>query len=293
MFVRQSFKPKNGLNVNTKPAIVFSPLKTKRRFEEISAKIKELIFKGVLKPGDRLPSEVELARQFNVGRQTIREALRLLELSGFITVQRGGAGGPIIENTIMNTLSGSFLDAIKFSNTTIAELTIARLQIETLALNEALKRIDDRDIKAMQENITRAKKKIADGMQAFRENIDFHKLLARASKNHVFVIVVEAIMTVVANFLSRRGEPNPDESYSVTKSHESLLKAIIEKRNEEAISLLQSHLNEVEKFFPENSYARKFRQIENAEIKAPHQIEDQRPSYMTSNSDLLAVPSKN
>lgn len=236
--------------MNADPAYIFSPLKTKRRFEEISDKIKELIFKGVLKPGDRLPSEMALAGQFNVGRQTIREALRLLELSGFITVQRGGSGGPIIENTIMNTLSGSFLDAIKFSNTTVTELTAARLQIETLVLKEALSLIDDRDIKALQENIKRAKKKIADGMQAFRENIEFHKLLARASKNHVFVIVVEAIMTVVANFLSRRREPNPNKSHSVTKSHEVLLNAIIEKKNDEAISLLQVHLIEVEKFFP-------------------------------------------
>lgn len=239
--------------MNRKLTIMFSPLKTKRRFEEISDKIKELIFKGVLKPGDRLPSEVELARQFDVGRQTIREALRLLELSGFITVQRGGTGGPIIENTIMDTLSSSFLDAIKFANTTTAELTVARVQIETLVLKEVLGRIDEKDIKALEENIARAKKKIADGTQAFRENIEFHKLLAKASKNHVFVIVVEAIMTVVANFLSRRGEPNPEESHSVTKAHERLLKAILGKKNEEAISLLQTHLTEVESLFPVES----------------------------------------
>jgi len=236
--------------VNSEPAIVFSPLKTKRRFEEISTKIKELILKGVLKTGDRLPSETELARQFKVGRQTIREALRLLELSGFITVQRGGSGGPIIENTIMNTLSSSFLDAFKYSNTTIAELTLARIQIETQVLKEALKHIDDADVRALRENIVRAKKMTAEGMQAFRANIDFHKLLAKASKNHVFVIVVDAIMTVVANLLSRRGEPSPEESSYVTKSHERLLDSIVAKREQEAISLLQAHMIEVEKLFP-------------------------------------------
>jgi GntR family transcriptional regulator, transcriptional repressor for pyruvate dehydrogenase complex len=239
--------------VNRDLPFLFTPLKTKRRFEEISSKIKELIFKGVLKPGDRLPSETELARQFSVGRQSIREALRLLELSGFITIQQGGSGGPIIENTILNTLSNSFLDAIKVSNTSIRELTQARIKIETLILKETIQHQSASDLTALQENIIMAKKKIAEGRQAFRENIAFHKLLAKASKNQVFVIVVEAIMAVVANFLSNRGEPTIEESSNVTKSHEAILDAIKRKKTKEAISLLESHLSAVETFFPENT----------------------------------------
>jgi len=61
---------------------IFTPIKSKRAFEEVSSRIKELIFEGVLKPGDKVSSEGELAKQFNVGRQTVREALRILELSG-------------------------------------------------------------------------------------------------------------------------------------------------------------------------------------------------------------------
>ena len=59
---------------------IFEPLRTKRAFEEISAEIKRLIFSDKLKPGDRLPSEIELAGQFGVSRHTIREALRGLEI---------------------------------------------------------------------------------------------------------------------------------------------------------------------------------------------------------------------
>lgn len=72
---------------------IFEPFKNnKRAFEEVSSSIKSLIFKGILQPGDKLPSEGELANQFNVGRQTVREALRILELSGFIKVQKGFGG---------------------------------------------------------------------------------------------------------------------------------------------------------------------------------------------------------
>ena len=71
---------------------IFIPVENKRTFEEVSSKIKNLIFEGVLKPGDKLPSEAELAKQFGVGRQTIREAFRILELSGLLTVQKGFGG---------------------------------------------------------------------------------------------------------------------------------------------------------------------------------------------------------
>lgn len=229
--------------------IKFVPLQTKRRFEEVSAKIKELIINGTLKPGCRLPSEMEIARQFKVGRQTIREALRYLELSGFITIQRGGQGGPIIENTIMNTLSNSFLDAIEMSNTSIQELTFARIKIETLVLREAIKHINDGDIASLKKNIVNAKAQLSDGFQAFRENINFHKLLSKASNNHVFVIVVEAMMTVVANFLSSRGQPSPEESSQVTMSHEAILNEIVHGNGENAISLMEAHLWRVDGLF--------------------------------------------
>jgi len=222
--------------------IQFAPIQSKRLFEEVSLKIKELIFKDILKPGDKLPSEMELGRQFQVGRQTIREALRYLELSGFITIQRGGQGGPIIRNTIMNSLSDSLLDAIEISNTSAKELTYARLQIETLVLREAIKHIDDADIASLKENIANAKAQLSKGFQVFRENINFHKLLAKASKNHVFVIVVEAMMTVVANFLSRRGQSNPEVSSKVTSSHEAILDDIVNGNDKNAISLMEEHL---------------------------------------------------
>ena len=89
---------------NKKP--LFVPIQSLRTFEEVSSRIKELIFNGTLKPGDKLPPETQLAQEFNVGRQTIREALRLLELSGFIKIQKGGGGGSFIADTILIPVSG-------------------------------------------------------------------------------------------------------------------------------------------------------------------------------------------
>jgi len=226
--------------------LIFNPIKSRRTFEEVSNEIKRLIFQGILKPGDRLPSESELARRFSVGRQTIREGLRLLELSGFITVQKGSTGGSLIRDTILNRISGLFLDAIQMKNISVDELTLARVEIERVVLNHTIKNIEDLDLKNLQENILQAKKMVENHIPAFDQNIQFHKLLAKASKNPVFVIVVEAIMAVVAHFLSGY-EKDVEGSRKVALLHQDIVNAIIEGNRDEAIRLLEEDLQQLKR----------------------------------------------
>ena len=242
---------------NRTPHIFFTPIKSTRAFEEISFEIKRLVFQGVLKPGDRLPSETELARQFRVGRQTIREALRLLELSGIIAIQKGSNGGPVIKNRILNTISNLFLDAFQMEKISIEELTAARCEIEKVVMNHVIENIEESDIILLQENIHAARQKIKNNILAIEENIEFHILLARASKNHLFVIVVGSIVAVLRNLLSQVEQhlegTNDDMGYNeriiksrnALKYHEGILNAIIEKNEGEAISSLKQHLEEV------------------------------------------------
>jgi DNA-binding FadR family transcriptional regulator len=224
-----------------KKPILFSPIRNRRTFDEISTEIKKMILEGTFKPGDKLPSESEIARQFNVGRQTVREALRMLELSGFITVQKGGGGGSVITNTILKTISKSFLDAAIMKNISVSELTVARVEIEKLVISHAIANSTDKDIAILNENIRKATDKISQGIQAFDENIDFHILLAQASKNGVFTIVVESIMAITADFLSRIPQ-TVEISKKVLDEHKQVLEAIVKRDKERAIHLMEEHL---------------------------------------------------
>ena len=236
---------------------VFTPIKSPRTFEEVSNQIKKLIFDGVFKPGDKLPPEIEIAQLFNVGRQSIREALRILELSGFITIQKGGGGGAIIKDTISNTISELFLDAFQLEKITIEELTIARFEIEKIVLKYAIENADASDIESLQENIREAREKIKNNILVVDENIRFHKLLARASKNHLFVIVVEAVTTAIRHFMSGLGpdsessdsekwySENMMNSKNTLAYHEDILNAVVEKKLSTAIDILDNHLLEV------------------------------------------------
>lgn len=224
--------------------ILFNPVKGLRTFEEVSSEIKKLVIQGVLKPGDKLPPETELAHQFNVGRQTIREALRILELSGFISIQKGFGGGPVIKDTILNRISSLFLDAFQMEKVSIEELTVARFKIEKIVLEDAIDFADDQDIQALRENIEKARKKIENKSMARDENFEFHNLLARASKNHVFVVVAGSILALLEDLLSRM-PPDLEVSRQALTSHENILKAMISKDRAAAIKSLEKHLLKV------------------------------------------------
>src|SRR5260221_2809885 len=76
--------------------VEFRPIRTRRAFEEICERIREQLALGVLKPGDKLPRERDLAEQFGVSRNVLREALRSLEMAGPLRLRKGGKGGAVI-----------------------------------------------------------------------------------------------------------------------------------------------------------------------------------------------------
>jgi DNA-binding FadR family transcriptional regulator len=236
---------------------VITPIKSSRAFEQVSAQIKKLIFDGVFRAGDKLPSEAELASVFGVGRQTIREALRILELSGFIVIQKGGGGGAIVKDTISATISTLFLDTFRLENTSLEELTIARVEIERVVLKYAVANADAQDIQALRQNVAEARAKSDQNQMIVDENIAFHQLLAKASKNKLFVIVVEAITATVRHCMSQmqsvdkvaRGEKAYDDQLVKSRNtivyHKGIVDAIEAGDVDSATRLLEEHLTEV------------------------------------------------
>ena len=220
---------------------MFTPVRSKRTFEDVSQQMKELIIQGMLRPGDKLPPEAELSKQFRVGRQTVREALRILELSGLISIQKGFGGGPTVRDNVVGRATEVLLDAFKMAKISFDEVTTARLAIEKAVLNEALDRADDDDIKSLKENISKAKDQVANKEIPIDTTFEFHLLLAKASKNNVFVILVE-IINAINRHLRGRNPPNFRTVKYFLQKHEEILEALIRKDRDQAIHLLEKDL---------------------------------------------------
>jgi len=227
---------------------IFVPVRSKRTFEEVSSQIKKLILGGVLQPGDKLPSEGALSEQLNVGRQTVREALRILELSGFISVRKGFGGGSIVRNNVLKRTSGLLSDALQMEKISIKEFTSARLLIEKGILDEAMENMTGKDIRELRRNLEKSKELIAKGKFATDVNIEFHSLLAKASKNTIYALFERTINAVHLD-LRRRRFRNFIIDQAAVRAHEQILDALVQKDREKATRLLEKHISAVSKHY--------------------------------------------
>lgn len=222
------------------------PVRVEKTFVSVANEIKRLIFSGALRPGDRLPSELDLAERLGVSRPSVREALRVLELSGFLQVQRGGGGGRIIVDTIAASIGSSLLDAVQLANVTTEELTSARLAIETVIVRNAAARAEEEDLLALRENIATAYRHIEVGEWAADDNIQFHKLVANAGRNRVLSVLLEALMLILTGSMSRLHMiPNAEKSREFTAAHEGILEAIGARDADLAAERMERHLFDV------------------------------------------------
>jgi DNA-binding FadR family transcriptional regulator len=185
-----------------------------------------------------------LASQFKAGRMVVREALRTLEHSGFIYIKQGSFGGAFIKQMDYSVIKKSISDMTKMGSITMQHLTEARLKIENVVLEMAISRIHEDDLEQLRKNIEEAREQISKGIRPTRSNINFHLLLAKASKNPLFEIIVESIMEVMNSFLISM---NPGKKYikRILDHHKEIYEALRERNLKKAKEKMEEHLLDV------------------------------------------------
>ena len=223
----------------------FEPIAPSRAFEEIAAQIRELVASGRLKPGDRLPAERDLSAKFKVSRNTLREALRALELSGMIELRKGAAGGAFVlpgsSGVVVNGLRDLYhLGAIKPEH-----LTEARVWLSEVVVRVACERLTEQDLLALEENIALATK--ADKAGNFQQRADlhreFHNLLAAATRNPIITITMEGVMEVMREFVKTIG---PSDNAYTLPSRRRLLKHLRARDADAAVAEMNKFLERLQ-----------------------------------------------
>lgn len=177
----------------------FAPVRAARTFEIIADKIREQIRGGKLVTGDKLPPERELAQQLGTSRNAVREALRSLEHAGLITLQKGAHGGAFITDGDPRAVAQTIEDLIHLGGASLADITEARLSIETVIVEIATANATENDFAALDRNIDAVEKLTeARDMEAKADlNMEFHVLLAEATGNPVLVLLMKTLMDVL------------------------------------------------------------------------------------------------
>jgi GntR family transcriptional regulator, transcriptional repressor for pyruvate dehydrogenase complex len=229
--------------------VEFRPIKTPRAFEEIADQIRKELSNRRLRPGDRLPAERALAEQFGVSRNTLREALRSLENSGLLRLQKGASGGAFVRESTGDAIIVGLRDMFHLGAIQPEHLTEARVLIESIAVRVACARATADDLEALRLNIASAERAAREKINFLDQaaiHLDFHRILARATKNPVMVIVMEALLDVMQHFIFAIGQrQNP----WVLPSRRRFMKHFETRDSEAAVAEMEQHLERLNRHY--------------------------------------------
>jgi GntR family transcriptional repressor for pyruvate dehydrogenase complex len=208
--------------------------------ENAARHLRALIFSSELGPGDRLPSERELATQLGISRMTLRLALKSLESDGFIITSRGAHGGSRVAD--LESLLQCWQVWTDDHEDDLDDIFEMRLTLETHISALAADRRTTEDLEAIQAAVE-SESNGPSPSSLFRTDMDVHRAIARAAhsprlqqgmldvRGELFLPVDQALLE------HRTGE--------VHESHRAMFEAIRDRDAERAAELTRVHIEQV------------------------------------------------
>jgi GntR family transcriptional repressor for pyruvate dehydrogenase complex len=229
---------------------MFNTIRIKKAPQQIISQIRKQIFEGTLIPGDKLPSESKLIEQFNVSKQTLREALRALEFIGIIEIRKGNMGGAFIvemDSQITLELLANFL---YFKKLSIHHVTEARKIVEPYAAGVAATSIQNADLERLKNIIDLTRKEYNSddySKYAINNDLEFHCVIANSTKNPLLILIVDFIESLMSDKKTKI-TMNKEMLASILNAHERIFDALVKRDSDRARTEMSRHIIEVEEF---------------------------------------------
>lgn len=220
--------------------------KSEKTYERVIKYVKDEIWRGNLKRGERLPSERDLAEMLGVSRNSVREAMRTLSLMGFISSVHGG--GNFISCDLEQNLSETLQMMMLMGETNFLQVSQLRRGLESETARLAARRIPPRQTAKLAELVRRMREE-PDPEKGSLYDQKFHTLLCEASGNKLIYAIFMAMLSTINNFISTmyaRIVQDDEQAEQLYLSHEKLVDAL--KRNDEdgAVRAIHEHFEVVD-----------------------------------------------
>ena len=220
----------------------FKPIKQTRASEEVLAQLKEAILRGQVKAGQKLPSERELTEEFQVSRGVVREAIRVLEMTGFVTMRQGPAGGAYVTDLNFDNLSNGFLDLYLGNKLSIPELNQVRMHIEPEVARLAAMRITPEYAARLEKAMNDERRPSADYDERMRRMTEVHFILAEMCGNYLFEAIVNSLIKLTHQIVDA---VNPEDHNALhgAGEHDEVVNAVLAGNAEGAGKAMSEHLS--------------------------------------------------
>jgi DNA-binding FadR family transcriptional regulator len=223
------------------------PLLARRAHEYAAEELRRLVFLRVVGPGERLPSELELAAALDVSHVTVRAALRELEADGLLEIRRGRNGGAFITGVPALSRGSSPLSALKQSAHALRHALEFRRLLEPEAAALAADRAGAHELVQLRRtHRVVVEREESDDSAFMAADTAFHLELARSTRNPLIVRSVEQVLRELAPALQALPESGAWHNRSIVE-HQGIVRAIIERRSFDARALMMAHITHTER----------------------------------------------
>jgi DNA-binding FadR family transcriptional regulator len=221
---------------------VIEPIQLPRAREAVTQQIETLILTGKFTPGDKLPSEQELANSLQVGRRAVREALQALQAKGLVEV-RMGSGAFVVRNDLdsfLNSLSANVRAYLSTKRAELAHCSQFREIIEGAAIDELARSHAPARLERLEEALAR-QEAAADAELYNRSHLDFHRAIVDALDNPIISMLFEQVLSLVQEAMEASGA-NPTVKKEAVTEHRGILEAVRRSDRASAHKALTLHL---------------------------------------------------
>ena len=228
------------------PRTAFRPVRATHAYERVVDQVEEAILLGQIAPYDRLPSERELMREFEVGRSTIREALRVLQSKGLVQSRPGDPNGPLVLPFSTGPLRDSMYALARVENLSLAELLQFRMIIEGSAYRLAALHRTEAQLRALEAALQGMESAVLEGEHAFATaDLAFHDTVAEAAGNKLLQISSSVLRDIVGTLVRSKIAGATDQEAQMREScrrHRAVLEAVRSQDGDEAASRARQNL---------------------------------------------------
>lgn len=200
------------------------------------------IREGRLRPGDRLPTELELGQMFKVSRSSVREALRGLVTLGIIETRPGRGAVVAAKAQVPTTSLPRHADLDNLDRQALLDLLEVREALETKAAMLAVERATEEDIATLRRLHKAVVSDVEAGRSYFKTNAAFHRAIAEAAHNPLLAETIAQVGGQVRTYRERLMREITFMPQQDVREHGAIVQAIAARRRDRAVEAVVSHL---------------------------------------------------
>lgn len=214
-----------------------------RLSRQVVEQFQSMLASGEVVAGDRLPPERELAERFGVGRGSVREALRELEILGLVEARQGA--GTYVRAVDSRELMAPFRSVVALSSAAAEDIVAFRRMFEPQVAAMAAANADDDGRALLQQALRRYDRALGDD-HAVAADVDFHEAVARCSANPLVIAVQHALAELFSEFRSHLAGSSYERDQAVARGHQAVFGAIVAGDADAARDAMARHLDMVQ-----------------------------------------------